>query len=179
MGENEKKISFNIALIGFMGTGKSTIAACMHTLYGMEVVEMDSLIEKREGMSIPEIFQKYGEEHFRNLETSLLIELQGKKNVVISCGGGTPLRKKNVSIMRKTGKVVLLTAKPESILERVEENHDRPLLEGNKNVSFIEEMLKKRKDRYEAAADLIVATDGRTKEEICDEIIEKVLELKR
>lgn len=130
-------------------------------------------------MSIPEIFEKYGEEHFRNLETSLLIELQGKKNVVISCGGGTPLRKKNVSIMRKTGKVVLLTAKPESILERVGENHDRPLLEGNKNVSFIEEMLKKRKDRYEAAADLIVATDGRTKEEICDEIIEKVLELKR
>lgn len=179
MEEKEKKIPSNIVLIGFMGTGKSTIAACLHTRYGMEVVEMDSLIEQREGMCIPEIFQTYGEEYFRNVESRLLMEFEDKKNVVLSCGGGTPLREKNVSIMRNIGKVVLLTARPENILKRVEGNHDRPLLEGNKNVSFIEEMLGKRKGKYETAADIIVATDGRTKEDICDEIAEKVLELKR
>ena len=78
----------NIALIGFMGSGKTTIANCLSSMFAMETIEMDALIAQREGMSISDIFDKYGEEYFRTLETNLLIELQAKSNTVISCGGG-------------------------------------------------------------------------------------------
>ena len=95
---NSKKIQarhlfhYNIVLIGFMGSGKSTISDYFSTMFAMETVEMDRIIAEREGMGISDIFAVYGEEYFRNLETSLLAELQKKKNVVISCGGGTPMR---------------------------------------------------------------------------------------
>lgn len=81
------------------------------------------------------------------------------------------MRERNVVEMKKNGKVVLLTASPETILERVKNNHDRPLLEGNKNVGFISELMEKRREKYEAAADLIVSTDGKSKKEICEEIV--------
>ncbi|KIR02126.1 Shikimate kinase I [Lachnospiraceae bacterium TWA4] len=166
----ENKFNYNIALIGFMGTGKSTIAACLHELYGMEVVEMDELIAKREGMSIPQIFEVHGEQYFRDLETNLLIEMQSKKNVVISCGGGVPLRECNVVEMKKNGRVVLLTAKPETIFERVKDDHNRPLLENNKTVEFIAELMESRREKYEAAADIVVHVDGLSKVEICKKI---------
>ena len=88
---DKKDFGCNIVLIGFMGAGKSTIAGTLSEMYGLEVVEMDQLISERENMSIPMIFETRGEEYFRNLETELLIELQDRKNVVISCGGGVPL----------------------------------------------------------------------------------------
>ena len=91
-----KLFSYNIVLIGFMGSGKSTISEYLHTLFDMEIIEMDQMIAKREGMSISDIFETRGEEYFRNLETSLLIEMQERTNVVISCGGGVPLREQNV-----------------------------------------------------------------------------------
>ena len=177
--EKRKLCSKNIVLIGFMGTGKSTIANSLHTLFDMDVVEMDQLIAEREGRSIPEIFEVHGEEYFRDLETNLLIEMQERKNIVISCGGGTPLRERNVKEMRKNGCVVLLTASPESILERVKNSHDRPLIENNKNVAFLSEMMEKRREKYEAAADIIIQTDGKTKLEICEELIDKMLESDR
>lgn len=167
-----KKLTYNISLIGFMGTGKSTVAQYLHEVYGMELVEMDEQIAAQEGMSIPEIFDTYGEAYFRNLETKLLIELQNTENTVISCGGGVPMREENVREMKKGGKVVLLTASSETILKRVEDSDDRPLLNGNKNKEFIEEMLEKRRGKYESAADITIQTDGKTVEEICREILE-------
>ena len=121
-------------------------------------------------MSISDIFETYGEEYFRNLETELLIEMQSKTNVVISCGGGVPMRERNVVEMKKNGRVVLLTAKPETILSRVKDNHDRPLLEGNKNVDFIAGLMEKRREKYQAAADIVIETDGKDKLEICEEL---------
>ena len=165
---------YNILLIGFMGAGKSTVADYMKKAYSMDVVEMDQIIAERQGMSISEIFEKYGEEFFRDLETALLVEMQSRKNVVISCGGGVPMRERNIKEMKKNGRVVLLTAKPETILERVKDDHNRPLLEGKKNVEYIAELMEKRRDKYQAAADLIVETDCRTAEEICGEIIRKL-----
>ncbi|HJB16362.1 MAG TPA: shikimate kinase [Candidatus Blautia excrementipullorum] len=165
---------YNILLIGFMGAGKSTVADYMKKAYSMDVVEMDQIIAERQGLSISEIFEKYGEEFFRDLETALLVEMQSRKNVVISCGGGVPMRERNVKEMKKNGRVVLLTAKPETILERVKDDHNRPLLEGKKNVEYIAELMEKRREKYQAAADLIVETDGRTAEEICGEIIRKL-----
>lgn len=164
----------NIVLIGFMGTGKSTISQYLNQIFHMEVAEMDEMIVQQEGMSIPEIFQTYGEEYFRNLETDLLVKLQNRENTVISCGGGTPLRECNVREMKKIGKVVLLTAEPETILDRVKDNHDRPLLENNKNVDYIREMMEKRREKYEAAADIILRTDGKDTERICKELMEQM-----
>ena len=160
----------NIFLIGFMGAGKSTIARCLHSHHGMEWLEMDREIEKSEGMPISEIFRRKGEEHFRKLETGLLLSLESRSNTVVSCGGGVPLRSCNVEAMKRSGIVVFLTARPETILERVKDSHDRPLLEGHKDVEYIAGLLSKRLERYEAAADVQIATDGRRTAEIAEEI---------
>lgn len=163
----------NIFLIGYMGTGKSTVAAYMAKQYGMEVVEMDQIIVEREGMSIADIFAKHGEDYFREIETKLLVEIQMQENKVVSCGGGVVLRKQNVEVMRKAGRIVLLSAKAETILERVQDDDSRPLLQGNKNISFISDMLEKRRPIYEHAADVIIQTDGKRVADICNEIFEQ------
>ena len=165
---------FNIFLIGFMGTGKTTIANCLSRKLDRKVVEMDQIIAERAGMSISDIFKTYGEQHFRDLETGLLVEIQSGVPVIVSCGGGTPMRECNVREMRKNGRIVLLTAKPEIILERVKNNHDRPLLEDNKNVSYIKELLEQRREKYEAAADLIIETDEKTADQICEEMLSRL-----
>ena len=164
----------NVFLIGFMGSGKSTIASYLAENYGMEIIDMDQLIVEREGMAIPDIFAQKGELYFRDVETSLLIEIQGEQNKVVSCGGGVVLRDENVQAMKKSGQVVLLNAKPDTILERVKDDDNRPLLWGNKNVQFIHDMMEKRQPKYEAAADLVIHTDGKSADEICKEIISKV-----
>lgn len=166
----------NIALIGFMGCGKSTISSALHRIYGMRVVEMDQMIAQQEGMSISDIFREYGEEYFRNLETELLVRLQKDNHVVISCGGGVPMRERNVQEMKKNSIVVWLMAKPETIYERVKDSHNRPLLEGNMNVDYISQMMEKRREKYQAASDVNVSTDGKTAEDICKEIMEKIHE---
>ncbi len=168
--------SYNIFLIGFMGCGKSTISEYLHQHYAMEKIEMDSMIEEQEGMSISKIFDVHGEPYFRDLETRLLTSLQHKKNVVVSCGGGTPMRETNVREMKKNGRVVLLPASPQTIYERVKDSHDRPLLEGHKDVAFISELMQQRREKYEAAADLAVQTDGKDRAQICEELVQKLLE---
>ena len=164
-------------LIGFMGAGKSTISDYLSTMFAMEVVEMDQLIAEREGMSISDIFETYGEEYFRNMETNLLIEMQEKKNVIISCGGGVAMRERNVAEMKKNGRVVLLTAHPQTILDRVKDSDDRPLLNGHKNVEYIEQLMEARREKYEAAADIVVDTDNKTVLQICEDLIQKLLEM--
>lgn len=164
----------NIFLIGYMGTGKSTVAAYMAKQYGMEVLEMDQMIVEREGMSISDIFAKHGETYFRDAETKLLIEIQAQENRVVSCGGGVVLREQNVEEMRKCGSIVLLSAKAETILERVKDDNSRPLLQGNKNIEFINDMLEKRRPKYECAADIVIQTDGKQVADICNEIFEQI-----
>ena len=180
---NSKKIqarklfNYNIVLIGFMGAGKSTISDYLKTVFAMDIIEMDQIIAEREGMSISDIFEVYGEQYFRDLETNLLIEMQSRTNVVISCGGGTPMRECNVAEMKKNGRVVLLTAKPETILDRVKDSHDRPLIENNKTVSFIAELMEKRREKYEAAADIVIETDGKDELQICEELIHRLRQM--
>jgi len=164
----------NIYLIGYMGTGKSTVAVHMVKQYGMEVLEMDQMIVEREGMSISDVFANHGEDYFRDVETKLLIEIQTQENKVVSCGGGVVLREQNVEVMKKGGYIVLLSAKPETILERVKDDNSRPLLQGNKTVEFISEMMEKRRSKYESAADIVVQTDGKQVADICNEILKKI-----
>lgn len=172
-----KLFNYNIVLIGFMGSGKSTISEFLKTAFAMDVIEMDQIIAEREGMSISDIFEVYGEQYFRDLETNLLIEMQSRTNVVISCGGGTPMRECNVVEMKKNGRVILLTAKPETILDRVKDSHDRPLIENNKTVSFIAELMEKRREKYEAAADIVIETDGKDELQICEELIHRLRQM--
>lgn len=180
---NSKKIQarklfdYNIVLIGFMGAGKSTVSDYLSTMFAMEVVEMDRLIAERQQMSIPDIFETYGEEYFRDLETNLLIEMQGYKNKVISCGGGAALRERNVKEMKKNGRVVLLTASPQTIYERVKNDGDRPVLNGKKNVEGISELMEQRREKYEAAADIVIQTDGKSILQICEELIRRLSEM--
>lgn len=168
---------YNIFLIGFMGVGKTTIADCLSTQFAMDVVEMDQIIAQREGMSISDIFEVHGEQYFRAAETNLLLEMQSRSNLVISCGGGTPMRENNVAEMKKNGRVVLLTATPETIYERVKDSHDRPLIENNKTVPYIAELMEKRREKYEAAADIIIRTDGKDALAICEELIHRLREI--
>ena len=159
-----------IYLTGFMGTGKSMILNCLHEVCGFDKIEMDEQIVQEQGMSIPEIFEKKGEEYFRNLETELVKKISAMDNIVVSCGGGTVMRQCNVDEMKKNGTIVLLTAEPETVYERVKGSHNRPLLEKNMNPEYIKELMAARRPKYEAAADFVIKTDNRAAEEICLEI---------
>ncbi len=158
-----------------MGSGKSTIANALSKKLGVPQVEMDEQIVQEQEMPITEIFAKFGEEHFRDIETDLLKRLKDLDGVVVSCGGGAVLRAENTEMMKSCGCVILLTAKPETILERVKDSTNRPVLNGNMNVDYITQLMEKRRACYETAADVVVATDGKSCEEICEEIVKKIL----
>ena len=171
---SQREIQGSLFLIGFMGAGKSAVSARFHEFYGMELLEMDQEIERREKMSISRIFREKGEEYFRRLETELLGELKGSSGIVVSCGGGAAMRDENVRRMKEAGKVVLLRAEPETVLQRIADSEDRPLLQGRKTPQGIRELMEHRQPRYEAAADFAVDTDGKTVDQICREILEKI-----
>lgn len=183
--ENSKRIQAktlfdkNILLIGFMGAGKSTVSAKLSELLAMEIMEMDAYIQEKEGMSIKEIFAVNGEEYFRNCESNTLIELREKKHMVVSCGGGVPLREKNVELMKNSGYVVWLTATPEAIYERVKDSTERPLLNGNMNVPFIQNLMESRREKYERVADIVIDTTGKEIESICEELLQKLSALRK
>lgn len=163
----------NVILIGFMGTGKTTIARRIAEKTGYDIKEMDEMIENDMGMSVARIFQDYGEPYFRDLESDMAQRVAQSDRVVISCGGGTVLRRKNVDTLRSSGRIVLLRAKPETVLDRVKKNGDkRPILSKYQSRGYISWLMKKRSDIYADAADYIIDVDGRTADDIADEIIE-------
>ena len=110
-----------IYLIGFMGVGKSTVGKGLSERLEYELIDTDELIEEKEGLSISSIFEKKGEDYFRELETDTIKELSSSDNIVVSCGGGIIKNEENVKLMKDSGRVILLTASPESIYERVKD----------------------------------------------------------
>lgn len=167
----------HIFLIGFMGVGKSTISSYLSQLTKRNEIDTDEKIVEEQNMSIPEIFEEKGEDYFRNCETKLLEQLKNQEGYLVSCGGGMAMRDRNVALMKESGSIVLLTAKPETILERVRYSQNRPILNGNMNVEFIAELMEKRRKKYEDAADIIVKTDCRTIEDICNDIVKQIKNL--
>ncbi len=168
---------YNIMLIGFMGSGKSTIAKYLSHILEMQDLETDEFIVKREDMTINEIFQRKGEEYFRRCENNALRELETRQGIIISCGGGMPMKDENVELMKKNGKIVLLTASPETIYERVKYSNERPLLNVNMNVEYIKYLMEKRKDRYESIADIVVDTNNKPIHVIAEEVVSKLATL--
>ncbi len=167
-------MDYNIMLIGFMGVGKTTISRGLSKKFNIPEIDMDAEIVKRENMEITEIFDKYGEEYFRKKETECLIDIQKRKGRIVSCGGGVVVKDENVGYMKDGGVILLLTATPMTVYERVKDDTRRPILNGNMNVEFIEKLMNKRKNRYLEVADIIVETDNKSVGEIISEISVKL-----
>lgn len=150
----------NIVLIGFMGSGKTTMGIKLSYKYRMPVEDTDKLIERAEGRTISEIFATKGEAYFRQAETKLLESLLEKKEEKIySVGGGTPVKPENRTLLKQLGTVVYLRVKPEIVYERLKCDTSRPLLQCADPLSRIRELMGQRESAYEACADLIVDTD--------------------
>ncbi|MCI5601978.1 MAG: type I 3-dehydroquinate dehydratase [Clostridiales bacterium] len=171
-----KNLDYNIMLIGFMGAGKTTVSTRLSKDMSLPEIDMDAYIVKSKNMKISEIFDKYGEEGFRTIETECLIEIMKNKGNIVSCGGGAVLKDENVEYMKENGVIVLLTATPQTIYERVKNSNDRPILNGNMNVEFIEQLMNKRKSRYLEVADIIIETDNKSIADISKEIQSKLVE---
>ena len=142
----------NIVLIGFMGSGKTSIGRLIAGRLGFQFVDTDALIVQRAGREIAEIFASEGEEHFRDLETAALESLGHRERCVIATGGGVVLRERNRELLRALGFVVLLMASADAIFERVSRNTKRPLLQTANPRETVAAMLAARQPAYEAAA---------------------------
>jgi shikimate kinase len=139
----------NIILIGFMGTGKTVTGRVLADRTGLELVDMDSLIEERAGKPISEIFATDGESGFRKLERALAHELSQREGLIISTGGGVVLDPSNLADFNRSGLVVCLTASPDTVFQRLENDTTRPLLSGDKKEQ-ISAILKSRRPLYDA-----------------------------
>lgn len=163
----------NIILTGFMGTGKSYVGRRLATMIGYKFKDIDEIIEKTENMKINEIFELFGEEHFRKIET-VVLEMELKdEGIVVSTGGGVVLSEKNRKLIRKAGIVVNLTATPEQILERLAEDHERPLLKKEKNIQKIRKMMLERNSYYEES-DIQIDTTGKNVDDVISEIMRRI-----
>ncbi|MDA7517967.1 shikimate kinase [Akkermansiaceae bacterium] len=162
----------NIVLIGFMGTGKSTIGRELSKMLSYPLVDTDQAIVKKAGKPIPRIFADEGEEAFRKMETEILEELAEKGGNIIATGGGIIGSERNREILRKLGYVVWLAASPKEILERTSRNSNRPLLNGVDPEGSIMRLLEERTPLYMEAAHLNIETDQLCFDEICNGIIE-------
>lgn len=161
----------NIVLIGYRGTGKSSVATVLANRLGWERVSTDAEIVARAKQSIPEIVQAFGWEYFRDLESEICREVGGKDRLVIDTGGGAILRPQNVEALKVNGRLFWLTAEIPTIETRIGGDTQRPSLTGSK--SFIEEIadvLEERRPKYRAAADHVIPTDQQSVTHVADTI---------
>ncbi len=169
----------NIALIGFMGSGKSETAKQIAKIAGMRVIETDAQIEKKAGKTINDIFAQDGEPEFRSIERQVISESAKAKNAIISCGGGAVLDPRNVKALAKTCVLVWLWATPEECMRRISGDKSRPLLNVKDRVSIAKKIVESRLGLYAKSADLIVATEGQDIKEIAKLIIEERTNLQK
>ena len=161
----------NIVLVGFMGVGKTSVAAELSELLGWEVVDIDDVIESDAGISISRIFTEFGEEHFRDLESAAVVKIAEQRNLIISTGGGVVLRPTNMDQLKSTGQVFCLTATSEEIWRRVGHETHRPLLDTPDPMTRIREMLEARASAY-SQADHMVDTVGKSPCAVAEEIVQ-------
>ncbi len=165
----------NIVLIGYRGTGKSTVAAILGQRLGRSVISTDEEIVKEAKQSIPQLIEQFGWDHFRKLETEVCQKLPGQENLVIDTGGGLILKEENVKLLKANGKFYWLTAEVSTIASRISSDTQRPSLSGTKSfVEEIEEILEIRRPHYQAAADHVIPTDQISPEQIADAILSRI-----
>lgn len=155
-----------------MGSGKTVTGKTLAGFLDYEFMDLDAEIQKREGRSIPEIFEASGEAYFRDVESAVLQHFSKKNWQVIATGGGIVLREENVRRMRETGKVVLLKASAESLWQRVRYSKDRPLLNKPDPFGALRQILSDREIFYEKACHFSVVTDNKIAEDVAGEIQE-------
>ncbi len=165
----------NIVLIGFMGSGKTTLGLKLSYLLRMPVEDTDKLIERQEGRSITQIFADDGEAYFRELETEMLRKCGNRKyERILSVGGGTPVNPVNRELLHKCGTVVYLRVAPETVYERLKNDTTRPLLQCEEPLEKIRELLAVRDAIYTECADIILDVDNRHSDELAEELLLKL-----
>lgn len=168
----------NLTLIGYRATGKTTLARLLAERLDLEWIDADVEIERRAGKSIAEIFADDGEPAFRDLEAQAIADLCRKEQLVLAAGGGAPLREESRQAMRAAGKVVWLVALPETILARMTGDTTtaarRPNLTDRGPLDEIVQLLTRREPIYREAADIQVDTEGKTPEQLVDEIVQRL-----
>lgn len=169
--QSKKLFPFNIVLIGFMGSGKTSVGQELSKLLEMDFIDTDNLIIEKTGMTINEIFQSQGEDYFRGLETETIKDLRSRTNTIISCGGGVVLNSENIRNLQENGKLIWLKARPEEIHKRISHDKTRPLLGDGFGMEELRAKLQLRLGLYEDCNDIEVDTDGKTVYEICEEIV--------
>ncbi|WP_319370420.1 shikimate kinase [uncultured Ilyobacter sp.] len=152
----------NIALIGFMGSGKTTVGRQLAKALEMKFVDIDKLIVERESKNISEIFSEKGEEYFRRLEKQIVVEESKENNVIISTGGGVIIDNDNIKNLRKSSFVVFLDCEVECIYNRVKRRKNRPLLNVENMYETIQELYEKRKVLYKISSDFRVEINSDT-----------------
>jgi shikimate kinase len=160
----------NIIITGFMGTGKSVVAKELARKLKMEFIDMDQMIEEGLGISISDIFDRYGENYFREQENKLVKKLSQKENMVIATGGGTLLSSDNARMLGQVGEIVCLYADSQTIYNRLKKKNDRPLLKGENILNKINLLLEERKKIYSNIKWKINTTNFTT-QEVVDKII--------
>lgn len=164
----------NIILTGFMGCGKTSVGIRLSYALKRTMTDTDKWIEKKKNMTVSEIFEKYGEPVFRQMETDCIRELTAEQNhQIISTGGGLPMKEENRRLLKKLGRVYYLKVTPETVYERLKEDTTRPLLQGENPKAKISELLSKRAPLYENGADAIIDVSGKSFEKIIEEILQK------
>jgi shikimate kinase len=163
----------NIVLIGFMGSGKSTVARELGKRLKADVLASDALIEHKEGQTIHEIFESKGEDYFRDLEQGIIKDLALREGIVIDCGGGIVLRKDNLKNLKANGIVFYLQASPEVIYQRIKHEKHRPLLQVSDPLGRIKELYNQRLPLYNQA-DFTIDANGATIEGPVVEILKKI-----
>ena len=163
----------NIVLIGFIGTGKSTIGKSIACRSGKTLIEIDDMITGSAGKTRAEIFTEGGEDLFREIEADQIQKAALQNDVIISCGGGAVLLQENVERLKENGIMILLTASLDTVMKRTKNEARRTISGCCQDPMAVYQLMKEREDLYKAAADIIIDTDNRTVNEIVDEIIHK------
>jgi shikimate kinase len=161
----------NIALVGFMGVGKSVVGKALAERLKLDFADLDEIIEKREKRPITRIFEDSGEAYFRSLEKSLVKEFSQKSGMVIACGGGVVMDQENMDNLKQAGVIIYLKAEPQVIFARTGGKSHRPLLNVGNPEKRIAELLDKRQPFY-AKADYTVDTSDKNIAEVVERIIE-------